>query len=146
MRSCPKRNRGIGIPGLILILSLCLCCAQGCVRNSIQTARRESTNAYQDHLRAVPAADETPEQAAQTAALRQRVLHDEWLAWGYRFGNEKEGTVLYSAAGRGVVSFLWSPFKFVSQAWSYAFGGDRPVRAARLMEESNSADDRRRGI
>jgi hypothetical protein len=145
MPPCPKRNPGIGIPEFILVLSLCLC-AQGCVRDSIQTARRESTKAYQDHLRAVPAADETPEQAAQTAALRQRVLHDEWMERGYRVGNEKEGTVLYSAAGRGVFSFLWSPFKFVSQAWSYAFGGDRPDRAARLMEQSNSADDRRRGI
>jgi hypothetical protein len=130
----------------MVAVSLCLC-GQGCIRNSIQSARQQSTNAYQDHLRAVPAADETPEQAAQTAALRRRVLHDEWLAWGYRVGNEKGAdTFLYSAAGRGPFSLLWSPFKLISQAWSYAFGGDRPNRAARLMEEGSSADARRRGI
>jgi len=136
----------IGLPGLIVAVSLCFC-GQGCVAKSIESARRQSTKAYQDHLRAVPSADETPDQAAHTAALRQRVLHDQWLAWGYRVGNEKGGdTYFYSAAGKGAFALLWSPFKLMSEAWSYGFGGDRPNRAAKLMEERSSADARRRGI
>ena len=141
-----QRKPGAAILGLVAVVFSCLL-GQGCVRSSIQSARRQSTRAYQEHLRAVPAADETPEQSTQTAALRQRVLRDEWVERGYRVGNEKGGgTALYSAAGKGVLSGLWYPLKLVSEAWSYAFGGDRPNRAARLMEESASADARRRGI
>src|SRR5437667_1716051 len=139
---------GVVIPQLILSLTLCLCIAMpGCIRNSIQSARRKSSAEFREHLRAVPAGTETPEQAAQTAALRRRVLHDEWIERGYRVGNEKGGdTILYSAAGKDLWSGLWYPFKLLSEAWSYTFGGDRPNRAARLMEDGGSADARRRGI
>jgi hypothetical protein len=142
----PQRKSGVALPALLLCLVVCLS-GPGCIRNSIQSARRQSTAAYEQHLRAIPAAEETPEQSARTAALRQRVLRDEWLERGYRVGNEKGGgTGLYSAAGRGLLSTLWYPFRFVGEAWSYTFGGDRPNRAARLMEDGASADARRRGI
>ena len=148
MPLCSHCNPGTATPGAAVILSLLVCLStQGCAGDAIQSARRQSTNAYQEHLRSISAADETPEQAAQTAALRQRVLHDQWVEWGYRVGNEKGGdTALYSAAGKGVWSVLYFPFKMMSQGWSFAFGGDKPSRAAKLMEDGASADARRRGI
>ena len=118
----------------VFIVVLCLTTA-GCARKAIEANREKSTAAYQEHLRAVPADGETPEQAAQTAKLRQQVLHDEWVRRGYRVGNENgAGTVFYSAAGRGVLSVLWLPFKLMGQAFTYSFEGDRPNRAARFME------------
>lgn len=144
------RHQACRVPNPVLRLSfsLCLCLlVPGCIRNSIQSARRQSTEAYRAQLRAVPAGAETPEQAAQTAALRERVLRDEWVERGYRVGNEKGSeTILYSAAGKGLWSGAWYPFKLIAEAWGYAFGGDRPNRAARLMEDTASADARRRGI
>ena len=145
MRVRLNQSPGIAIPGFLV---LCLCvCAPGCIRGSIQNARRQSTRAYHEHLSAVPAESETPQQAAQTAALRQRLLHDEWVERGYRVGNEKgSNSILYSAAGKDLWSGLWYPFKLMGQAFAYGFEGDRPNRAARLMEDGASADARRRGI
>jgi hypothetical protein len=145
-RSHPKT--GLAKAGAIVVVVLSACgVGTGCARSAIESAVRRSTSAYQAQLRAVPAADETPEQAARIAALRDRVLRDEWVEWGYRVGNEKGGgTILYSMAGKEFFSALFYPLKLVSEGWSYAFGGDRPNRAARLMEDPASADNRRRGI
>ena len=145
MRVRPRPSPPTLVIGL-LILSL-LGSAPGCIRSSIKSARRQSTNAYHEHLRAAPADAETPEQAARTAALRERVLRDEWAERGYRVGNEKgSNTILYSAAGKSALGALWYPFKLIGQAFAYGVEGDRPNRAARLMEDQGRADARRRGI
>src|SRR5688572_14722803 len=110
---CPvRRNLGVLIPGLLsVVLSVA---APGCAKKQIRAARDSSTAAYRNHLVTVPAGSETPEQAAQTAALRAKLLEDEWVARGYRVGNEKGGDkVFYSASGRGVLSVLWAPFKLL---------------------------------
>jgi hypothetical protein len=75
------------------------------------------------------------------------VLHDEWVQRGYRVGNENGGsTILYSLFGKDPFSALWFPFKLLNQTLDYTFVGDRPDRAARLMENDKSPDARRRGI
>lgn len=143
---CPvRRNLGALIPGLLaVVLSVA---APGCAKEQIRAARDSSTAAYRNHLVTVPAGSETPEQAAQTAALRAKLLEDEWVARGYRVGNEKGGDkVFYSASGRGVLSVLWAPFKLLGQSIDFTFGNDKPSRAAKRMESPNSPDRRRRGI
>jgi hypothetical protein len=113
----------------------------------MREAREKSTRAYRAHLASVPADAETPEQAKQSATLRARVLHDEWVERGYRVGNEKgAGTILYTAVGKGSLGGLWYPFQLLGQSLAFTFQNDRPSRAAQLMEDNNSADARRRGI
>ena len=120
--------------------------AGGCARERIRTERRTSARAYRAHLATYTETAETPEQAARTTALREELLHDEWVERGYRVGNEKRGTTVYSALGMGPLSglgylFLELPRQLI------AFGsGDRPARAVRLMQNDNSPDARRRGI
>jgi hypothetical protein len=140
---------GIALPGLIrLTVVFCLSfTTTGCVGQSIRTAREKSTSAYRTHLLNVPADAQTPEQAAETARLRARVLHDEWVQRGYRVGNEKGAdTIFYTALGKGPFGGLWYPFQLLGQTLAFTFQDDRPGRAARLMENAGSADARRRGI
>ena len=145
----PHSRPGNSIPGLPrLTVVLCLSLATtGCARESIRAARDKSTSAYRTHLLSAPADAETPEQAAQTAKLRQQVLHDEWVQRGYRVGNDKGGeTIPYTAMGRGILGGLWYPFQLCGQWIAFTFQDDRPARAARMMENAGSADARRRGI
>jgi hypothetical protein len=133
---------------LALLASLCVClAAPGCARQKIRDTRRQSTNEYRQHLVSVPAGTETPEQAARTAELRARVLHDEWVERSYRVGNEKGGdTIYYAALGKGVLGGLWYPFTLLGQSIAFTFQNDRPSEAARMMENAKSPDARRRGI
>lgn len=154
MLSSVRQRPGAAIPGLFsiprLVCAAALCLAlvsSGCARQAIRSARKKSNAAYAAHLRTVPSGAETSEQAARTAALRQRVLRDESIARGYRVGDEKGSqTILYSAAGKDWRGALWYPFKLLGQVFAYTFEGDRPNRAARMMENPASADARRRGI
>lgn len=135
---------GAVIPGLLI--ALCVV-APGCNGDRFRAARRSSTETYRRHLLTVPAGAESPEQAARTAALRARVLEAEWLERGYRVGNEKGGDkFLYTASGKGLAGGLWYPFRLLGQALRFSFENDRPSRAARWMEDTKSADTRRRGI
>ena len=133
---------------LLLPAFLCFClAAPGCAKQKIRDTRRQSTSEYRQHLVSVPAGTETPEQAARTAELRTRVLHDEWVQRGYRVGNEKGGdTVFYSAMGKGLIGGLWYPFSLMGQCIAFTFQNDRPSQAARMMENDKSPDSRRRGI
>jgi hypothetical protein len=146
----PHSSPGIAIPGRIRItVVLCLTLATtGCAGQRIRAAKESSTRAFREHLVTVPADAETPEQKRQTAALRARLLHDEWVQRGYRVGNEKGGeTILYSAMGKGFLGGIWYfPFQLLGQTIAFNFQDDRPARAARLMEDAGSADARRRGI
>ena len=141
-------DRGTPIPRLFVYATVAAgVLGSGCTRDAIKAARKLSTLAYQEQLRTIPAASETPEQAAQTQALREKLLQAEWAQRGYRVGNDKGGdTILYTALSRGLLGGLWYPIQLIEQSMSYGFGGDRPNRAAALMESGTSADARRRGI
>jgi len=91
-------------------------------------------------------ASKTPEQAAKTASLREKLLKDEWVVRGFRVGNEKGGYTLYSAMGMGVLpGFGYLVLGLPGEMINFA-SGDNPAKAVRLMEDEHSADARRRGI
>ena len=149
MTLCARTSPGVAIPGLLrLTVVVCLCLATtGCAGPAIRAQRDKSTAAYRAHLVTVPSGTETPEQAAQTAKLRQQLLHDEWVQRSYRVGNEKGGgEALYSMMGKGFLGGFWYPFQLTGQWIAFTFQDDRPAKAARLMENASSADARRKGI
>ena len=130
------------LPALALVL-----CTGGCVKKQIEADRRASLREYSSHLASYGETGETPEQAQRAAQLREKVLSAEWAERGYRVGNDKRGTVLYSAAGMGLFRGLGYVFvELPREMMAFHFGGDRPSRAVRLMEDGRSADARRQGI
>jgi hypothetical protein len=125
---------------------LCLAAAtSGCVGKRIDSARRASMREYRAHLSSYSESAKTPEQAARTAALRERLLRDEWVERGYRVGNDKGGAVLYSALGMGIGGVGYLFFELPRQAISYT-AGDTPARSFRQVLADKSPDLRRRGI
>ena len=116
------------------------------MRERIRSERRSSARAYRAHLASYTESAETPEQAARAAALREELLHDEWVERGYRVGNEKGGSTLYSAMGMGALGGLGYLFVELPRQLISFSSGDNPARAVRLMQNDNSPDARRRGI
>jgi hypothetical protein len=119
----------------------------GCAKQRIEAARRSNMREYRAHLATYPETAETPEQAARAAALREQLLHAEWVQRGYRVGNDwGAGTILYSAAGMGLFRGTgYLLFGLPGELIAYA-SGDTPARAVRLMENERFPDARRRGI
>jgi hypothetical protein len=116
------------------------------VKQKIEAARRNSMREFRAHLATYTERSKTPEQAARTAALREKLLRAEWVQKGYRVGNDKGGPVLYSAAGMGFFpGFGYVLFGLPQQMLAYA-NGDTPARAVKRMENDRFADARRRGI
>lgn len=128
------------------VLCLVATIAPGCVRQQIESAREASARDLRAHLSTYSESQKTPEQAARAAALREKLLRDEWVQRGYRVGNDKAGPVVYSAAGMGPLRGpLYLLFALPHQMLAFA-GGDNAARAVRLMQNERSADARRRGI
>jgi len=141
--SLPPRRRHLAAVPLLCLALL----ATGCATSSIAAARPKRTEQFRDHLATYTEPSKTPEQAARTAALRDKLLHDEWVERGYRFGNEKGGYALQSASGMGFLGGTgYILFGLPGQWIDFTFGGDRPARDVALMEDPKSPDARRRGI
>jgi hypothetical protein len=141
------RDLCLPICGRFLCIALGLALTSGgCVKRQIESNRRASARAYSSHLASYSETGETPEQAAQAAQLREKVLEAEWIERGYRVGNEKRGPVVYSAAGMGPVRGLGYLFLELPRQMIAFSGGDRPARAVRLMEDAKAPDARRQGI
>ena len=141
MTPLPKRQLAVAVAVLCLAVA-----TGGCTRGRIQSARKASTRAYRAHLATYTETSETPEQAARAAALREQLLKDEWVERGYRVGNEKRGSVLYSAMGMGPLGGLGYLFIELPRQLIAFSSGDTPARAVRLMQNDNSPDARRRGM
>ena len=79
--SPPPHRRHLAAAPLLCLALLCT----GCAKSSIAAARRKSTEQFRDHLATYTEPSKTPEQAARTAALRDKLLHDEWVERGLAY-------------------------------------------------------------
>lgn len=119
----------------------------GCARERIEASRRSAMREFRAHLATYTESAETPEQAARTAALREQLLHAEWVQRGHRVGDDwGADKILYSAAGMGFFRGTgYLLFGLPGELIAYS-SGDNPAKANRQMEEARSSDARRRGI
>ncbi len=125
---------------------LAACAGTGCARDAIRSERKQSAAAYRRHLAAVSAADQTPEQAKRTQALRAELMRDLWVERGYRFGNDRgSASIPYTAAAKGWRGLTWVLFDLPQQVIAFS-RGDNPARAVRGLRDDKSPDARRNGI
>jgi hypothetical protein len=140
----PSPTRQLVTLGLVALL---VALNGGCARQRIEASRRSAMHEYRAHLATYTESAETPEQAARTAALREQLLHAEWVQRGHRVGDDwGADKILYSAAGMGFFRGTgYLLFGLPGELIAYS-SGDNPARATRQMEEDRSSDARRRGI